>query len=472
MRSQEDTKAHLFLDNTWIEDSYWTHRVFHHPEKYPDPILKPDRPWEYNLVAAFGTILKVDEQFKMWYMAMTGDRKWKVCYAQSIDGIHWEKPELGVNKFNGDLKSNIVLTSSHKNGYIDDISIIYDPVDTSYPYKALFWDSEGYLPGTHPNPNKQGIHLAESKDGIRWRRHGRVLKRWGDRFNVLSRKLKNRIVLFGREPYTAKKYNKCRVVSMIESRDFLNWSEPKLILTKNLEDPLHSEAYSAMAFQYEDRFIGTLDLATLSPDDAMDNILIWSQDLQTWSRSTKHKVFIERNPSKSFDSNWINLPSNPPIENNNRLWFYYSGRSYSHSPKYPMNHGAIGLAILRIDGFCSIFAEEQKGWLLTKTLTLPKTSPIELYVNADCRRHTSAHPHFCSGELRVEIRSQNNQVIKGFELENCIPIQQNTVDLPKACSKISWKNKSFNSLKQKRIKLYFEFRDAHLYSFRFLPSNA
>ena len=31
------------------------------------------------------------------------------CYAESRDGIHWTKPELGQHEFNGSKRNNIII---------------------------------------------------------------------------------------------------------------------------------------------------------------------------------------------------------------------------------------------------------------------------------------------------------------------------------------------------------------------------
>ena len=85
---------------------------------------------------------------------------------------------------------------------------------------------------------------------------------------------------------------------------------------------------------------------------------------------------------------WLNLPTNPPIVNYNQLWFYYSGRAGGHGAQFPEAYGAIGLATLRIDGFCSMYGGEQAGAILTKPVTWPGG---ELMVNADPRRDISGH---------------------------------------------------------------------------------
>ena len=33
-----------------------------------------------------------------------------ICYAESKDGVHWSRPELGLIEFNGSKKNNIILS--------------------------------------------------------------------------------------------------------------------------------------------------------------------------------------------------------------------------------------------------------------------------------------------------------------------------------------------------------------------------
>ena len=37
----------------------------------------------------------------------------KVCYMESVDGIHWEKPDLHICEFKGSTKNNIICRGSY-----------------------------------------------------------------------------------------------------------------------------------------------------------------------------------------------------------------------------------------------------------------------------------------------------------------------------------------------------------------------
>ena len=70
-------------------------------------------------VRYFGSVIKVDGRLHMWYLG-GGDGKgegigphqaWRpkgICYAVSDDGIHWEKPSLGLVEYNESRDNNFV----------------------------------------------------------------------------------------------------------------------------------------------------------------------------------------------------------------------------------------------------------------------------------------------------------------------------------------------------------------------------
>src|SRR5580704_2550513 len=78
-----------------------------HPKKYSgNPVLEPG-PYDsidgYGVIL-YGSVLHIDGKFRMWYIAwpqpdsrFPGDAEGyrPIAYAESNDGIHWVKPNLG-----------------------------------------------------------------------------------------------------------------------------------------------------------------------------------------------------------------------------------------------------------------------------------------------------------------------------------------------------------------------------------------
>jgi hypothetical protein len=371
--------------------------------------------------------------------------------------VAWTKPSLGLCEFNGSKDNNIILESQLGDGLIDDLAVIDDPEDAEWPLKMLYWDGKGGR-----EPAKRGIWGARSKDGVHWDRSlGLVLPDWGDRFNAVSSKVEGKYIVLGRAPGSRPAG---RQVLRTDSADMRTWSAPTHLLAHDLEDPVNREYYSATAFPYESLLLGSIERMAVSPDK-LDTELMWSHDCGfTWRRAPTRPAFLSPSAERRWDDTWVNLPTNGPIRHQNRLWFYYSGRSNAHNAPYPMNHGAIGLALLRIDGFASLHAAERHGWVLTPPMTWPAA---DLYVNADTRRDLTSHPGFNCGEVRVEARDESGRVIPGFGWDDNQPLLANTVNLPDSCARISWRNdKSARELAGQRIRLAFRLHDAHLFSFR------
>ena len=79
-------------------------------------VLVCDRPWEGN-TSAYYTLFRDDDRFRVYYRGSHFDGKTKkpahpevVCYAESRDGVKWEKPGLGLCEFQGSKQNNIVWT--------------------------------------------------------------------------------------------------------------------------------------------------------------------------------------------------------------------------------------------------------------------------------------------------------------------------------------------------------------------------
>ena len=138
--------------------------------------------------------------------------------------------------------------------------------------------------------------------------------------------------------------------------------------------------------------------------------------------------------------------SNRPVEHDDELWFYYSGRSTTHGEK--PNIGTIGLGTLRVDGFVSVDADEAGGVLTTKPLRLNNNN---LYVNADAS----------TGGIRAEIVDEFGRAISPFSLTNCEAIASDSIRHP-----LRWRGtSSLASLGDREVQLRFHIRNAKLYAF-------
>jgi len=255
-------------------------------------------------------------------------------------------------------------------------------------------------------------------------------------------------VAFVKQPVNGK-----RARSISTSRDFVNWSTPERMLADDAQDPPPLELYNNTGFFYEGMYLGLLTVFHPEPRENiyLDIQLISSRDGRRWERVGDRTPFI---PVGRRDIDWdfgFNSPaSGPPIRVGDELWFYYSGRSYRHPVtglgREP-NHGAIGLATLRLDGFVSMDAGPAEGSLLTRPLMAAANA---LYVNADASK----------GELTAEILDAEGRTIPGFSRADCRPMRSNSVR-----QRITWTGAA--SFAGKPVRVKFHLRQASLYSFAF-----
>lgn len=95
------SRRQLFLDDFWFDTSQDIKLALHTPIPR-EVVLESDRPWEDQGVT-YSSVIYDDGRYQMWYRA--GGR---TCYAESVDGVHWTKPELGLYSFEGSKENNIL----------------------------------------------------------------------------------------------------------------------------------------------------------------------------------------------------------------------------------------------------------------------------------------------------------------------------------------------------------------------------
>ena len=102
----------LFVDDFWIDESSGVDRMLHSPVSQ-GVAIPGDKPWDKGNIWGM-TIIKDDGRYRAWYRCDTEaetalTRSGNAAgYAESIDGIHWEKPNVGIFELNGSKDNNLV----------------------------------------------------------------------------------------------------------------------------------------------------------------------------------------------------------------------------------------------------------------------------------------------------------------------------------------------------------------------------
>src|SRR5207249_3071350 len=177
---------------------------------------------------------KEEKLFKAWYLTAAG-----LAYGTSRDGIHWQKPSLGIREWQGGTANNLVRP------VIVSPTTIKDPYETNpeRKYKMFALESPPF-----------GMYVAFSPDGTRWRRRDAPVltsandPEINDRPTMMHDLERRRyIALTKREminPYGRGDWgfiHRCRAVSV--SQDFEHWTDPVLTLRPDDADPPDLQIY-------------------------------------------------------------------------------------------------------------------------------------------------------------------------------------------------------------------------------------
>lgn len=489
---QISSSRQLFIDDYLIDKLHRVERTFHSVTKHPqNPIITADQPWEGldaylrserekspdsdlrsrvnekhtqikgygGWVLVYGTVLfdKQDQLFKIWYQTVAGFESGPenvVCYATSSDGVHWQKPNLGLIDYNGLRANNIVIRSSTFENFDECFSVVIDTQETDFKkrYKAIFWS-----PKHDDYPH--AVWSATSADGIQWKKSDKpILRSVADATSFFFDHLQDRYVAVPRplDDQISK------AVSF--STDFKTWTVPQTVLRPLPEKEKAGEAreqiYNMYPFTYESMYLGIAQVYYWHPRWALEGEWMYSRDCLKWIRPEPWQPHLPVGGPGEFDRANNSFSSGPPLRVGDQLYFYYSGRSYRHREyhHYPFGkeeqdsgpwEAAIGMATLRVDGFASLDAPfGPDRYVLTQPLVFQGK---HLHINAKCNW----------GNIQVELLTDQGKPIPGFTANDCDLIRQDATDI-----RVSWQeNPDLSMRRNQPTRLRFVMQNSQLFSF-------
>lgn len=441
------TQRYLLFDDDWLEPGYSVTFVQHLPQK-AGVVLEADKPWEAMGIWPWNTVMLDDGLFRMWYDAMIpgvwdgsgGRYKAHLAYATSRDGIHWEKPELGVYEFEGSTANNVVAQFTGLYG-----AVFKDPTGpderrykTCYPGIRVAWSPDG-IHWTHTAKRRVMEHTTDSSDVMFW--DDRIGKYVGYlRFNDHSPETKS-------VP---------RQVWRAESDDFEDWPKPELNFCHDPAlDPPATDFYNngVIKYPWAHHAYFMRPSAFHHPSDRLDIHLATSRDGISWRRAGAGQPWIGLGPEGSFDSHQMYIASGI-VRVGDELWMYYTGYTAGHRRilvKESRFVGKIARAVLRLDGFVSARAGLEPAALTTRPLQVAGRS---LIVNYDAG---------AIGEVRAELRDAAGKAVPGYTLDDCKPLFGNQVH-----GLVAWKKGSdLSGLTAAPVRLHLLLRNADVYAFEF-----
>ena len=406
-------------------------------------------------------------------------------YAESDDGIKFNRPNLGLFDFDGIKDTSIVLVANGGTSDRYGASVVVDPRDhdANRRYKMAYFDftrdSEG---SEYP-----GLNVAFSPDGIHWTKYPGLLSRtargsfgdpvpfqdetnrpWAiplsmaDAYDVFYDPPRQSFVNYAKMwidgPDGGMHWK--HAMGRIESKDFIHWSKPQLILTPDDADPPWVEFHTTPVFYYDGCYfcaLQILDRATRG--GVVDVELATSRDGFHWERPFRKPYWLARSPGHNFDSGSI-LVAAQPIVLENEIRFYYGGYGQGATGGDGYNFASgIGIATMPLDRFAGLqpLARsdqptlkkplENIGQVTLKPMTLGKSSSIEL--NADAS----------AGEIRVELLAGDGKRIRGFSFDDAVPIKGDSLK-----HAVRWKSGGFPGLPKQEYMLRVHLKNATVYA--------
>jgi hypothetical protein len=328
-----------------------------------------------------------------------------ICYTESEDGIHWKKPDLtGKAKFEGPVRAKNQVFGV--NGGVEGGPAYFDPYesDPHRRFKLLI----NYLPAKGKS-TKACRALAVSRDGISWKL-GNVFadqEATDTPTSVFYNPLRKSYV------FNVRRYNGDRRIFFFETKDWVNFTEPELIMHPGPLDPPLVGFYGMPVIRYETLFIGLLwrilcDPNThMLPNGSIDCDLAYSYDGEHFNR-TFHNAFIDRNELGCHGGGCIYVAS-MLVDENNQIRFYSGGSRAEHYQNQNLTDAALMLHTLRLDGFVYMATPAGKGYLRTRPLC----------INGPDLRINARSPY---GGIRVRVLDEKGVEIPGYGFNDCVPL--------------------------------------------------
>ena len=433
-------------------------RVSHQAVKHAtNPLITGDDP------SHLWVLRESDGKFRMWYQANVPSKAIgpnydiNVAYAESTDGVHWEKPALDLfpDATMRKLPRNAVLFRPDAPLCMAGAPQILDlPEKDRHGFRYVML----YLATRVP---LNGIRIVGSQDGIHWdvKSDTLIAKLPSDTHNTIHYDAAHdEYVMFCRSKHIYHAIGQTKEpLSGGESRRGMSrmsskqlWTEwevrPQTILMPDERDAELGYNYFMGMPVHRHAGIWWGMLAPFLWNDLYASEIAWSRDGWNFERLHTRQHLIEFGPEGAWDHSMV-ICTPRWVEVGDEWWLYYGGFDAPHSDPAGRK-GAIGLATLRKEGFISQHGPKTGGVVCTRALRWPGGA---LLVNVD------AH----AGGMQVRVSDELRKPIPGFNYD----------DMPaftgdKVAHEVKWGGKSLDDLKGKVIRLEFLLKDADLYTFR------
>jgi len=399
-------------------------------------VLTADAPWEGN-TSAYYTVLFDGEQYRLYYRGSHYDEATKqethaevTCYAESIDGIAWTKPELGLYEYNGSKANNIVWNGPGTHCFTP----FYDENPKCSPaarFKAV-------------TAVKGGLLAMQSADGIHWQPMAAdpvIIKGAFDSQNLA---FWDPHLGKYREFHRAFRHG-VRDILTGTSEDFLTWTEPKW-LDYTGAPPEHLYTNTIRNYPGAPHILVGFPTRFLPPKQQTEPTLMISRDGTSFHRYVDAVIpptapeMRDGNRSNYMAWGMFQLPGKA------NEWSVYAKEAY-----YAGKGSRLRRFTYRPNGLVALTSNEDGGEAVTRPLAFEGTKLIVNLRTAE------------KGLVRVELQDAAGVPLKGFALADSKVLVGDNL-----AAEVAWSSGAdLGSLVGQPARLRFVLRDAELFSFRF-----
>ena len=543
----------LFIDDYAIARGTGLDRVVHRPRAM-GVVISHDKPWESNGVAPNYFTRKADGTFVGYYSAIWwipdtdarsarseavvyADGAWRTrlpdsrprdraqqyvvasAYATSKDGIHWEKPNLGLEEapVGADWKKFAPFPSPVGSSKENNLGVPFSITDLAHggtvadPARryAISPGGKAYFAAEIPDfiPDRDWRSKLIPAGGT-FSTRGGALDFWDEQNGEWVGLVQNAV------PH----WLPSREIARFASKDLKTWRS-EIVLTPDADDPHRPDQYDEpmgiIAFPAEGVILGLLswfhsDRTTPDGGPVMDkkpgdptygwpwpkttahpHVWPWarkgSNEMRvtlsrdggrTWDRTSSRQAWIPHGTEEDSPDRLVLKAVAPPVRVNDEAWFYigiWSGdhlttRADAKQTTYyrdRVSNGQIALYTQKRNRYVSLRANTQLETLITKPFVVTGET---LQLNVDATR---GRVRVGIGEYKpvltlkgttysIDPHLMEQNVLPGFTRDDCVPVEVNSIE-----HTVQFKNgASLNALQGKKVVLFIEMLDSNLYSFR------
>jgi hypothetical protein len=400
----------------------------------------------------YGSVIRVDGKFRMWYVAGSDDgavnkvdTSFRPAYAESGDGIHWVKPQLGLTEFAGNKRNNLVeITPRLDMARLGSLVcfVLHEPEDKdpSRRYKMLiygrYYDSTNREKAERQSNTPTTVFPFFSADGLRWRLA--IAPPKGPWFvgSEVPFPVKNNFELGGLYKFDGIYYaagqemwpdislpdgSRVRRTMVTHwSGDFVHWSHDRSFSFQRYgyrtPDTSLEEAHEpAGVWNRGNVLVATYGLwhgAREIKDRRMDLGLLVSNDGIHFREPIPDFAFLKAGNDGAWDQRGL-VHGQGYWNVGDKTYIYYGAWDPSHDND---GGGAIGLATMRRDGFGFLSARDAEDGVLTTAPIANTRLKASLYLNADGLSQDA--------RLVVELIDKLGSPIRGYSGADAATIQQ------------------------------------------------